>query len=176
MSLISEEVRALVGTESEVMRAPSPVELSEIRRMAQAIMDLDPVYWDERVAGKSRYETIVAPALFPLHSTRPSPEAPDVISPIWDDPGYDGAGDLLSKLGFPLLPIGSGRLLNGGYEVEIYALAQVGDQIESKSKILDITEKQGKSGAFALLRVESTYRAVNRDVTLLRSVHTSIFR
>lgn len=176
MSLVSEEIRALVGVKSEPVMAPNPVEVGDIRRFAQAIMDLDPLYWDEQVAGRSRYQGIVAPALFPLHCTRPRPDHPDVLSPIWEDPEYDGAGDLLSKLGFPLVPTGSGRLLNGGYEVEIYAFAHVGDVIQTQSTILDISEKEGRTGKFALMRVHTLYQAVNRNTALLSSIHTSIFR
>ena len=54
---ITEEVRALIGKESEPITAFHAVESSEVRRFIQAIMDDDPIYWDAEYAKKTKYGT-----------------------------------------------------------------------------------------------------------------------
>ena len=47
---ITPEVEALVGRRSTRRVMPSPIEAGELRRFTQAMMDPDPVFWDEAAA------------------------------------------------------------------------------------------------------------------------------
>lgn len=174
--LLSEEVRNLVGSAPSVVLAPDVVEAGAIRRFSQAIMDPDPLYWSQDAAANGPYREIVAPALFPLHCLRPQANDVDPLEQTRENPDYDGAGDILTRLGLPTPTLGQGRLLNGGYEVEIYELAHVGDTLEAISRVLDITEKAGRSGPLVFMRVETVFNANNRGAELLRSIQTHIFR
>lgn len=173
---VTAEIRRLIGTSGRRVCAPEPVDLSSIRRMAQAIMDDDPLYWDESYARGTRYGGIVAPPLFPLHACRREPGSPDPLDRAIADPDFDGVGDVMARAGLPELDIGLPRLLNGGNDVTIYELARVGDRITATSTIADIQEKHGRSGPFVLVVVETLYEAENRKAPLLRSRQTHILR
>src|SRR5215510_7850660 len=78
-SYITLEIKALIGMEGEPQTACEPVERSEVRRFAQAVMDDDPIFWDDTYARNTRYGAVVAPPLFPLFAHRRSPQAPDPL-------------------------------------------------------------------------------------------------
>jgi hypothetical protein len=126
---ITPAVRAMIGGSGSVAEAPEPLDRSTIRRFAQAIMDDDPLYWDAEYASRTRYGRIMAPPLLPLHALRRPGGAPDPLQRVIDDPDYDGAGDVLGRMGLPRIPIPQKRLLNGGNDVRISSLAGVGDLI-----------------------------------------------
>ena len=64
-SLITDEIRALIGVEGPEITMSEPVERGALRRFVQAIMDDDRIYWDEEYAKNTRYGGVVAPPLFP---------------------------------------------------------------------------------------------------------------
>jgi len=171
---ITDEVKALIGLESEWVEAPDPVERSEIRRHVQAVMDDDPLYWDEQEAATTRYGGVVAPPLFPLHALRPAAGAPDPLARAATDPDFDGSVRGMMK-GLKPLPIPLPRVLNGGNQVEIYQLAKPGEKIKVRSKYLDIYQKDGRSGTLVFLITETLYKN-ERDELLLKAVQTRIIR
>ena len=171
---ITDEVKALIGAESEWEEAWDPVERGQIRRHVQATMDPDPVYWDEAAAKKSRYGGVVAPPLFPLHALRVRPDAPDPFERAATDPHFDGSVRGVMK-GLPPLPIPLTRVLNGGNAVEVYQLAKPGEKIRIKSKYLDIYQKEGRSGTMVFLLTETVYTNQKGEL-LLKAVQTRIMR
>lgn len=173
---ITDEVEALIGARGSVVTAPEPVDLSSIRRFAQAIMDPDPLYFDEDYAASTRYGRVMAPPLYPLHAARRPGGVSDPLTAADHDPEYDGAGDLFDRIGLPRVPIPLHRLLNGGNTVEIHALAGVGDVISSQAKIASIEQKDGRSGALIIVDVETDYLVAQNGTTLLRSRQVYIWR
>jgi acyl dehydratase len=171
---ITDEVKALIGAESEWEEAWDPVERGQIRRHAQATMDDDPVYWDEEAAKKTRYGGVVAPPLFPLHALRVRPDAVDPFARAATDPDFDGSVRGVMK-GLPPLPIPLTRVLNGGNDVEIYQLAKPGENIRVKSKYLDIYQKEGRTGTMVFLLTETIYTNQKGEL-LLKAVQTRIMR
>ncbi len=165
---ITEEVRALIGKESEPQTAFHVVESSEVRRFVQAVMDDDPIYWDTEYAQKSRYGTVVAPPLFPEVMFRREPGTPDPLAEAVTNPDFDGSGGGRGT-GLPPVPLqGLPRLLNGGSEVEIYKLAAIGDRITARSKYVDIYEKKGRSGLMVFIVTETTYTNQHNEVLLIK--------
>ena len=68
-----------------------PIDRSEIRRFVQAIMDQDPIHWNDEHAKKTRYGAIVAPPLFVTHWFRTPAGIPDPLSENFEkDPEFDG--------------------------------------------------------------------------------------
>ena len=149
--------------------APEPVDPSSVRRMAQAIMDDDPVYYDEDAARAVGLDGLVAPALFPLHIHRRHAGEPDPLD-------NDGAGDVITKHGLAPLDIDLPRLLNGGNELQIFELARLGDTLASTSTISDIHEKTGRSGPLVFVLIDTEFRAVDRGALLLRGRQTYVYR
>ncbi len=171
---VTDDVKALIGHETEWVEAWDVVERGAIRRFIQAVMDDDPVYWKDDVARETRYTGEVAPPLFPLHAFRRPPGTPDPLSRVSGDPDFDGVTRDFG-LGLPPVPIALPRLLNGGNQVEVYQLARPGDRIRAKSKYIDIYQKEGKSGSLVFILVETLYCNQDKEL-LLKAVQTHVLR
>jgi acyl dehydratase len=167
-------VKALIGMEGEPQTCWEPVERSEIRRFAQAVMDDDPIFWNDAYVKTTRYGTVVAPPLFPLFAYRSTPGSPDLLADAATDPDFDGFAGLtttgLPPLHLPQLP----RLLNGGNEVELYQLPKLGDHLTARSKYVDIYEKTGRSGIMVFIVIETRY--TNQDGALLMISRVTLIR
>ncbi|MBI4338944.1 MAG: MaoC family dehydratase N-terminal domain-containing protein [Chloroflexi bacterium] len=141
-TLISPEVRALVGYKTKWRAAVEPVSRSEVRRFAVATYNQSPLHLEEAYAERSRWGVVIAPPTFAVRGVRGklgSGEAPEVTLPP----------DHLN----PATP----RRVNGGNEMEVFRPVQVGDEVRQRSRLLSVTEKSGRSGPFVLMVVETVY-------------------
>jgi acyl dehydratase len=171
---ITPEVKALIGMEGEPQTCWEPVERSEIRRFAQAVMDDDPIFWNDDYAKNTRYHGVVAPPLFPLFAHRRPPGTPDPLAEAATNPDFDGFAGLLTT-GLPPVPLPQlPRLLNGGNEVEFYQLPKLGDRITARAKYLDIYEKTGRSGKMVFIVIETRY--TNQRYELLMVSRVTLIR
>jgi hypothetical protein len=96
MSLITEEMQALIGVPGPKLTAPSPLGPDELRRFVQGVMEGNPVHWDPQAAAASRYGEVVATPLFPMHSTTrrssgSSTAGPRPSSSAWRSSGTSSA-------------------------------------------------------------------------------------
>lgn len=169
MTLLDDAVRNFVGVESPEMLASDPVQSSEVRRYAQAIMDLDPRY----MAGENG-EAPIAPLLFPTHMFRAPFGSPDVLSERANDPDFDG-GIALTSRGLPELPIRNLVRLNGGMNVQFFDHVRHGERVKMKSRYSSITEREGSKGPMILVVVDTDYSTVDGRM-LLRVQNTGIYR
>ncbi len=172
MSLLTEELRAMIGLESETDLACDPVEASAVRRFAQAMMDPDPIYMD--VTAAERFGGPVAPALYPLNAFRLPFGSNDPIQVNAKNPDFDGATGAVSH-GLPPLSLKDMVLLNGGVDVEIFRYLNHGERVLARSRYLDIYEKHGRQGPFLIVLVETIYFA-SPDDPILKVVKTLIRR
>ena len=164
MPKLNDEIRGYIGMETELQLAFDPVERGAVRRYAQAIMDIDPVYmWPEACEG-TRYSKPVAPPLFPNAMLRLPYGDKDLVQERATDPHFDGAVGS-STLGLPPLPLVGSPLLNGGSEVEMYRLAEHGEPIWLKSRYLDIYEKESSKGTMLMVVIETHF--LDRDQKLV---------
>ena len=168
MPLINEQVLALVGHESGVSEAPDPVERSTVRRFVQASMNQDPAYETPDL------DALEAPELFPMNMFVRPFGALDLLSERAGDPDFDGA-IAASIRNLPELPLPNLVRLNGGYEIEIFRRAKVGERVRMKSKYVDIIERQGSKGPMVLALVDTDYFTAD-GIPLLRVRNTSIYR
>lgn len=161
-SLITEEIRAWIGRET----GPWTIEVTprDVKRFAVATDDLNPLYLDEEYARKSRYGGLIAPPLFymaPL--TEPVPESqlrPDGLP-------YEGK--------FPIPPTPLPRLMDGGTEIEFFTPIRVGDTLTGRSKIVDIYQKDGRTGPLIFVVRETTYTNQRGEIVLVEK-GTAILR
>ena len=169
-SYLTPGIKTLIGMEGEPQTCWEPVERSEVRRFAQAVMDDDPVFWDDAYVSNTRYREVVAPPLFPLFVQRRLPGSADPLATTYSNPDFDGFEGLmvtgLPPVDLPNLP----RLLNGGNEVEFYQLANLGDRITARSKYLDIYEKTGRSGTMVFIVIETRYTNQRDDLLMISRV------
>ena len=129
-SLITPEVRALIGTETSPERNRFPLSDEMAYDLADATEDPNPLYIDKAVAEASRFKGLLCPPLATWKDI-----APEI--------GYFGAGQD-SHFDVPL-PFNSYGL-NGGSDWQFLRPAYVGDWVTRRFRIVDIFEKQGRSG------------------------------
>lgn len=165
-----------IGMAGAAMVAPMPLERDALRRFVQAIMDRDPLYYDEALAKGTKYGGLVAPPLYPVHAFRAPAGGPDPLDLLHDDPDADGSGGN-DGLFFGLAPIESPfkRLLNGGNEIEFYRCLAVGERCVAKARYADVRLKQGKSGAMLLVTIETEF-STESGALLLINRQTLIWR
>lgn len=142
--LVPDSARARVG---QVTSGPvtALITAKESQRYAQAVDDLDPVYFDEEAARTAGYRTIVCPPTFLDHVVvqgRP-------VSQLREDGLFAGDG---SGAG-----LGLKRVMFGGQEWDWLAPVHVGDEITATQRLASIEEKQGGKGPFVLVTWETTY-------------------
>ena len=173
VNYITDEVKAVIGVESEPVEASHPVEPSEVRRFHHATMDPAPRYWDQDWARKSRYGGVVAPPAFPVHAFRRPARAPDPLDAM-GEPHFDGRNRRM-RPGLPPVEVPLMRLLNGGYDYEFFRYARVGERIFCKSRFKDIYQRDGKSGTMVFVVIEDLYTN-ERGEPLIKTTNTSILR
>lgn len=142
-SYITDELRALIGKESEP--EVYEVEKTGVRMFARAVGYTDPVFYDEAVAKARGYRSLPAPPGF-LGTAVFDPERTHRTFSRRRDEG-------------PSLPLK--RILNGGNEFEYYETICAGDVLTMTDKITDIRERPGSIGTMVFTTREQTYR--NQD-------------
>ena len=147
--MIPQEIAQLIGKTGET--AIFEVEKGAIKKLADAVGDRNPLYWDEECARNSRYGSIIAPPGFfgwPAKWERAMP----FFSEIRQD-----VVDTISKAGYS-------RLLDGGIEYDFFHPVRAGDTLAALSKVKDIYERESKAGKMFFSIIEITYTNQNGDV------------
>lgn len=142
--LVPPQAREMVG---QVIGEPvtATITAKESQRYAQAVDDLDPLYFDEAAARAAGYRTIICPPTFLDHVVvqgRP-------VSQLREDGLFGGGG---SGRG-----LGLRRVMFGGQEWDWLAPVHVGDEVTATQRLASIDEKQGSKGPFVLITWETTY-------------------
>ncbi len=174
---ITEAVRAMIGMESSLLIAADAVEAGAIRRFIQAIMDNDPLYWDRSYALTTRYGERVAPPLYPVNAFHRPAKAPDPLRRAFEDPEFDGTGEMIGLLwGLPPVPIDLPRLLNGGNDIEFYQYARIGERLSVRARYVDIYERAARDGTPMVFIVIESKFFNDRNQLLLINRQTLIRR
>jgi uncharacterized protein len=168
MPRLTDEIRACIGLETELQLACDPVERGAVRRYAQAIMDDDRIFMDERATVATRYESPVAPPLFPNAMLRLPFGAPDLVQERAE--GVVGS----TTMGLPPLPIANSPMLNGGSEVEMLRFARHGESLWIRSRYLDIFEKETAKGVMLVVVIETDF--LDKDGKLVMRFRKSQLR
>jgi acyl dehydratase len=142
-TLVSAEAKAMVG---QITAGPVTVEITarEAQRYAQAVDDLNPVYFDETAARAAGHPGLVIPPTFLEHAMVQG-RSVDTMRPdgLFDSPSGGG--------------LERRRVMFGGQEWQWLSPVYVGDTITAVQRLGDITEKSGSKGPFVLITWETTY-------------------
>jgi len=140
--------KSLIGRESE----PTVVEVEKgmIRRLAEAIGDLNPVHVDEAAARAAGDPSLVAPPTFPV-----------VLS--------------INERFRHSLDLGTRSLLLGEESIELGRPVVAGDRLTLRSRVADVQERTGTSGATDVLVLETEARGAD-DELVFRTRETFILR
>jgi len=147
--MLPEEVTNLIGKVEDIRLME--VETGAIKKYADAVDDRNPLYWDEEYARSSRYGSIVAPSGFFGWPTK-----------------WTGGMPIRSKLALEVLATlaeaGYARGFDGGIEYEFFCPVRAGDILTALSRVIDIYERESKTGKLVLAVVETTYTNQNGDL------------
>ena len=159
-SALTPEVKAMIGVSGEIVESWGVVDLEYSRRFTQAVMDPDPMYWDEEYAKQSKYGELTTPPIMVSYmSSRVPPGESDVVTQAFEDnPMYDGIGDVHKHGELRPVPSNLVRVLNAGNELELYQYPSIGDKIKFQNRYSDIRERVGRDGKpFLIITRETTY-------------------
>ena len=136
--IITDEIRAAIGMQSE----PAVIEIEKgmIKKFAEAVEDLNPLWQDEEYARNARYGGIVAP------------------------PGFFMTVMMRGeRVEFPFqLPFT--RVLDGGGEWEFLKPIRPGDVLTVVNRFADIFEREGRTGKMVFMVTETTWRNQRNEV------------
>ena len=156
MSTPLDEIRKYIGAEGEPV--VYSIDTGAIKFYADALMDSDPLYYDEEYAKTTKHGGIIAPPTF-----------------------YGGATSLrnlkagdqrtMTSAHFPVPP--GWVSVNAGDEFELFAPVRPGDTLTSREKLVEAHEKQGHSGYLIFTTKEKTITNQQGQVVLIRRTTNS---
>ena len=158
-TLLTPDVTAYIGRESRVETNRFPISEEMVFELADAIEEPNPLYLDAAYAKKSRFGGMLCPVLAGWKDWAPRID-------------YFGAGqDSHFEVPLPFKSYG----FNGGSEWTFHRPVRVGDHLTEVVKILDMSEKPGRTGQLLFITRETTQ--TNQKNELLQTIrHIAIFR
>ena len=158
-TLLTPDVTAYVGHQSRSITNRFPISEEMIFELADAIEEPNPLYLDADYAKNSRFGGLLCPQLAGWKDWAPRID-------------YFGAGqDTHFEVPLPFKSYG----FNGGSKWTFHRPIRVGDHITKSEKIVDISERPGRSGQLVFIVREIT-QVNQKGELLLTNRHTSIFR
>lgn len=130
----------LIGKKSEKVK--NVIERGLVRRFAESIGDLHPIYFDEKTGKQSRYGRNIAPPTFPR---------------VLDFGAVEG------------LELPEKGLIHGEQAYHYERPLFVGEEIYCYLKISDYKEKTGNSGWMGFLKVERCGEDSQQNVTFIET-------
>lgn len=174
-AVVTPEVRAMVGKQSQPETGPDEVCKSEIRRWAQATMDSNPLWYDEEYARKTKFGSGCAPGPYTLRAVGLYKQRLGTPDPVGKHVDEDLRTDLAVDYALRIpWPAGVGQF-HGGDRVQFFQLPRIGDTITLTSKIVDVVEKTGRSGKLGIAYIDRTYTN-QRGEMLAINHHSAIAR
>ncbi len=148
---LSDELKGWIGRESEPVRAPGPVEWSDVRRYMNATGDHHPMWGNADPDRNPSRTGAVAPPAMVLDVLRP---------PVGEDDTAEGGERAFPSLGgfAALITVPDERSrLNAGTEIEWVRPLCIGDWVTVRFKILDIRCTDTQSGPAVFITEERRY-------------------
>ena len=162
MGLITDEARA--WAEQSFPDYEVVVGRTDIRRFARAIGETDPIYFDVAAARAAGHPDLPAPPYFPYTVRN---QATHLVDREGLAPDGSARGDV------PPLP--TTRAMAGETEIELGSQIHAGDTIRLEKRIIDLFEKEGRSGALVFVKTEFTFRNQD-DAVVFSERFTRIYR
>lgn len=154
---ILEKQRTILGREMTIT-APEEVGRAAIRYFAQAIGDVNPLYFDEEYSKSTRHGGIIAPPTFVCETI------------YYQGDNLDENGGPVRRLRLPL-----GLEIRASNDYEFFQPFRPDDILTAHWKVVDVYEKEGATGVLYFLEYDVTYTN-QRDELLAINHETLIFR
>lgn len=162
MGLITEEARR--WAEREFPTFEYPVSSVDIARYARATGETDPVHYDRDAATARGFADVVAPPYF-TYVIRT--HAANLVERSRLAPDGSSAADVP--------PIETTRAMAGETTMEVGEPVVAGDTVTVAKRIVDLYEKEGRSGPLVFVVVEFTFTN-QRGAMVARERFTRIYR
>ena len=124
---VPSQIREMAGKQVNVIESVIPVDLSRLRLMADAVMNVNPWHYHPKKAAEGPFGGVVAMPLYPLHGLESWPDAKPFDSNL-ESLGREAVSDI-GRLDPARLGVPPGGIFNGGNFVEIHSLARPGDTL-----------------------------------------------
>jgi hydroxyacyl-ACP dehydratase HTD2-like protein with hotdog domain len=154
-SVITPEARAWAQREYPDVQVP--ITARDIAKFAHATGETDPIYFDAEAARQAGFADVVAPPMFYLLLR----SEPYHLRPRAELNADGSAADDIPPLPLPRAMAGETQLTFDGRFV-------AGDVVTCSKRLVDMTEKQGRSGPLVLLHFEYCYSVDGRTVVTER--------
>jgi len=148
---LPDDLRRWIGRESRPIRAPGPIEWSDVRRCMNATGDGNPLWGAVDVGDNPSRTGALAPPVMILDVLRPEPGHDRT-----DERGgreFPSLGGLAATI---VVPGERGRL-NASTDIEWIRPLRIGDWVTVTFKITDITRKEGRTGPAVFIIEERHY-------------------
>jgi 3-methylfumaryl-CoA hydratase len=145
---LAARLRPWIGRESGPVRAPGPIEWSDVRRYVNATGDRNPLWGAADPETSPTRAGARAPPAMILDVLRPAPGQDQI-----DARGDRGFPSLAGLAGTIVVPGERGRL-NAGTEIEWLRPLRIGDWVTVTCRITDVTVKEGRSGPAVFITEE----------------------
>ena len=158
--MLSEEITRLIGKGGDTQIFE--VEKGAIKKYADAVEDLNPLYWDEEYAGNLKYGSITAPPGFFGWPTKWARKTAFFFATT-------------VELEMAMTKAGYKRTIDGGIEYQFFTPVRAGDTLSASSVIKDIAERKGRTETMAFVVTETTYTNQNGDLVAISrwiSIHS----
>lgn len=162
MSVITDEARA--WAERTYPDYAFRVGETDIQKYAYAIGETDPIHFDGQAARAAGYRGMVAPPFFPyvirMHAAHlVSRERLAADGSATDD----------------VPPVPTTRAMAGEVEIELGESVVAGDEITVTKRVVDLYEKEGRSGTLVFVVMEFTFTN-QEEAVVARERFTRIYR
>ena len=158
--MTSEGLKGLIGKKGKPV--VYVMERTALRKIADAVGDRNPLYWDDEYAAKSRYGGVIAPPDFFGWPTKWGPNLP-----------FMSVSDLGAILFGEAAKAGYFRAINAGMEAEYFLPVRPGDTLVMSGEIVGMEEKEGKKGGKMLFStIENTIVNQNGDIVAKQRLNT----
>jgi len=145
---LPDDLRRWIGRESGPIRAPGPIEWSDVRRCMNATGDRNPLWGAVDVDGNPTRTGALAPPVMILDVLRPEPGQDRM-----DERGareFPSLGGLAATMTVP----GERGRLNASTDIEWIRPLRIGDWVTVTFKITDVTLKEGRTGPAVFITEE----------------------
>lgn len=153
---IMNEARSYIGRTSQAQG--TLITRRDIRRFSIAVGDLNPLWRDDEYAKQAGYDGVIAPPLFYCNFNLPDEDLHQL-----EHSGLGGNMGVRFEVPVPGYP----GAVTGGRTLEYGDPIRPGDTISSEEKVIDVYEKEGRSGPMIFIISQTTYTNQEDKVVLV---------
>jgi acyl dehydratase len=154
--IINAAVRAWIGRTTDLMPVPDIISASDVRRYSKVTGEQNPLWTDDEVARSAGYSGRVVPPML-------------LIELVWRV--QNSAGRLTDRVPLPENYVDTRNLEN---EIEWFLPAYIGDQIQIRHRLRDISARKTRRGLGVYLTRETDY--IRADGALLARATQTVVR